>query len=379
MFRQWINSNCRLRAGGLRALRRVSRTAPSTSHASADRRPPLQLRAGIWLAVLLCLSLAGASPAAAAPCRALTGFVVFYDNGASLTDWMRTFHAWQDVSFDAATIRPDGSLQISVPKAALAFMRSHGLRVFLCVSNYGQTDFDGPEIGRILNSPTLTAALERNLLRSAAPYAGLNIDFEQIPTADASRFAAVLAALHHGLAAAGKALTVDVPAKTADDTWDGGYNYPAIAKAVDRVIIMAYDYSSPQSLPGPIAPAPWIARVLHYAVAYIPVAKIELGIPAYAYNWHGSQADSPTLPQVDRLMSSRGIAPSWDASADVPYFTYTAAGVKHTVYYENGRSLAVALSLARRYGVHGISMWYVGSEDASFWRPLQRYAQGLVP
>ena len=53
---------------------------------------------------------------------------------------------------------------------------------------------------------------------------------------------------------------------------------------------MTYEWGYTYSEPMPIAPLNWVRRVLAYAVQEIPPAKINLGIPNYAYDW--------TLPYV---------------------------------------------------------------------------------
>ena len=331
---------------------------------------------------VLAWTLSGASPALAAAARDVTGFVVFYDGGTSAHVWMERPGEWDAVTFDAATIEPDGSLATEIPAAAASFVREHHLTAYVCVSNYGQTDFDARELGEIFASPRKTLALEHNLVRlvRGSPYAGINVDFELNPGADAGRFAAFLAALRRQLHAVGRRLTVDVPAKTPDDTWDGGYDLAAIGRAADQVIVMAYDYSGPGGPPGPVAPAPWVAAALSYTIARIPVANVVLGIPAYGYDWHASATDSLSLPEVGGLIRQFGVTPRWDAAAEVPYFTYTGkGGVGHTVYYEDSASLVAELEIAQRDGLRGISLWYVGSEDSGYDQVLRRYAEGLIP
>ncbi len=318
----------------------------------------------------------------AAPRHALTGYVVFYDNGASARDWMRTANAWESVTFDAGSITPSAGVEVQVPAWAISFVRTHRIRAQLCVSNYGTSDFDAGELDAILRSATLTRTLETNLVSAVrhGPYSGLNVDFELNPPKDASRFVGFLSALRQRLHAIGKTLTVDLPARTPSDTWDGGYDFAAIGSAVDRVDLMAYDYSYPGGPAGPLAPVPWVESALRYAVAYIPVDKILLGIPAYGYDWYGTQTGQLTLPQTDQELGRLHIVPRWDQVSSSPWYAYTdPRGARHEVHYENARSLAPLLRLAQRYDVHGVSLWYIGSEDKGFWPPLLRYAAGRTP
>ena len=49
----------------------------------------------------------------------------------------------------------------------------------------------------------------------------------------------------------------------------------------------------------------------------------------------------------------------WNAAAASPYFDYhnVSTGLRHRVYYDNPRSIAVKRKLANRLKLHGISAW----------------------
>lgn len=343
---------------------------------AVSARTRIGAAAALITAALLCLWPLAASAARGAE---VTGFVVFWDSGQSRRDFAAHLALWSDPSYDAATITPQGGVQVAVPKSGRELQLSRHLKIFLCVSNYGTSDFDPRELRRILQSAALTRRLAANIVAAAqrGGYAGINIDFEENPAADAGRLARLLSTLRAELHKAGRRLTVDVPAKTPGDTWDGGYDLGAIGRAVDGVIVMAYDDHGPGGPPGPIAPAPWVRRTLAYTLQRIPRSKVFLGVPAYAYDWHGRQTDTLTLPQVQRLIARLKIAPRWNGVAQTPYFRYRdASGQLHTIYYEDARSLAAQLALARRYGVAGVSVWYVGSETPAMRAELAAYAKG---
>jgi hypothetical protein len=61
------------------------------------------------------------------------------------------------------------------------------------------------------------------------------------------------------------------------------YNPVGIAPYVDRIRIMAYDYS--WSIPGPTAPLDWTQTIVDYVAKYLPPSKVELGVPLYGRDW----------------------------------------------------------------------------------------------
>jgi spore germination protein YaaH len=306
----------------------------------------------------------------------ISGFVVFYDDGTSQKEWTRNAGLFNEVYIDSATIRPDGSVDNETPSIARQIAQQHKQNAQICVSNYGQRDFDAHELQTILEKPKLSQELVTNLAKMVknTPYSGINIDFEQSPQADSQRFVSFLSALHIALHKEHKSLSVDVPAKTMDDTWDGGYDYTGIGKNSDEVLIMAYDYSYPGGQAGPIAPVGWVKSVLQYSVHYIPVSKIRLGLPVYGYDWHGNTTDDLTLLQVNNIIAKHKLKPLWDATDQVPYFTYQDASTgKNTVYYENAASINAKLRVAKQFHVPGVFTWYVGSDDTGTWNNIRLY------
>lgn len=330
-----------------------------------------------FMAALALGTLLGATPAAgaAAPSH-VSGFVVFYDNGASARVWHANASAYHAVYLDSATLGTGGAIEDGLPPSALRYVAQHHLEAYLAVSNYGATNWDPRELRVLFASPAEQQKLVRNLARTVqdSPLSGINLDFEEVAPKDASAYVRFLAAAETALHREHKLLTVDVPAITPLDTWDGGYHDAGIAKNVDQVLVMTYDYSYQGGPPGPIAPVWWVRKAAIYAEHRIPLNKLSLGIPVYSYDWYGNQSPERSLDQVATLIHQYHAAPQWNAAAEEPYFTYTdASGQQHTVYYENVRSIAAKLALARQLHIQNVFTWYVGSESLPVWYVLRRY------
>jgi spore germination protein YaaH len=140
---------------------------------------------------------------------------------------------------------------------------------------------------------------------TANGYDGIDLDFEGFAFNDGSStwtstrpaWVAFVSALASALHARHRLLSVTVPAGTAtssDSTGYWVYAWSSIGRVADRVRIMAYDYSP--SRPGPIAPFPWVERVVAHAVTQVPAGKISIGVPTYGRDWLSSV--SGTCPEL---------------------------------------------------------------------------------
>ena len=189
-------------------------------------------------------------------------------------------------------------------------------------------------------------------------------------------------------------LSIDMYAGAAQDgqIWD----VAAIAKNVDYVIVMAYDFhqrSSPQA--GPVAPlfgdATRSKNINHYLKNFLdlmPREKILLGIPFYGYGWQTDSRDpkANTYPESGFTVSYKkakellaiaagdltssdswkgvsAIKRNYDEDALSPFVSYMQDGDTYTIYYEDPSSIAYKLEYARQLDLAGVAIWALGYED----------------
>lgn len=157
------------------------------------------------------------------------------------------------------------------------------------ISNYRAGQWDSALIHQIISDPQTRAAHITTIvdMTKSHQWAGIDIDYESLSAADRSAYSAFIGELGSALRQAGKRLTVTVHAKTSEPgDWSGAraQDWKALGAAADEVRVMAYDYSTESSAPGPIAPLPWVQSVLRLAVSEIPRDKIILGVPTYGYD-----------------------------------------------------------------------------------------------
>jgi spore germination protein YaaH len=246
------------------------------------------------------------------------------------------------------------------------------------ISNFRAGRWDGELVSRLIADPQRRAAHVATIVElvRAGGWPGIDIDYESLPAASRASYRTFVAELARALHRLPARLSVTVHAKTAEPgEWSGAQaqDWRAIGAAADEVRVMAYDYSSAGSPPGPIAPRAWVEKVVKLAATLIPRDRVALGLPTYGYDWTGGAGGAPVQwADVAALAGSTGAQPQWDAGSSSPWLRYhDGRGRQHTVWYEDARSLAVKLEVARRYGLTRVVLWRLGGEDPAIWPALR--------
>ncbi len=252
----------------------------------------------------------------------------------------------------------------------------------------------------ILGDPVLRRRHVQTIVEFAeeGDYDGIDLDYEQFAFADGrstwastrSAWVTFVEQLADELHADGRTLTVSIPpvydAKRTADSGYWVYDYGAISEHVDRIRIMAYDYSVNE--PGPIAPLPWVERAVTGAVeASGRPDKLVLGLPAYGRNWpvgvSGECPDGVEVPgqtsvttrTVDELLERREAEPVFDPRTAEWTFDYeieltdgeATCVQSRQVHYVDGEGVRQRMDLALEYGLGGVSLWALGFEDDDVW------------
>ena len=158
-----------------------------------------------------------------------------------------------------------------------------------------------------------------------------------------------------------------------------------VARYVDTVNLMAYDYYEPGSekISGNHAPlytdpadpkrVSADRSVQEFEQAGVPARKIVLGVPFYGHVWgsvgptdHGLFQPGVPVPNafanygnIVSGMIGHGYTRYWDAAASVPYLYSDQK--REFVSYEDPESLALKCAYVRRKGLAGIMFWdYTG-------------------
>jgi spore germination protein YaaH len=257
------------------------------------------------------------------------------------------------------------------------------MRLIPTIQDYSDDQWQGATVAALLQTPATRARHIREIVSAAASggWAGVDIDYEALPPTAGQAFTSFLSELREQLHAQDRVLSVAVPARTADDgaAETLAYPYPLIGRIADEVRVMAYDYSSASSDPGPVAPLPWVEAVVRYAVDRVPKDKLMLGLAAYGYDWTFGGSENLGARDAIRRARDYDVQTHWDAQAASAFFTYEDDGKLHAVWYEDGRSVAAKQDVAIAHGLRGVFLWRLGGEDPAMWASATEPDRGKRP
>jgi spore germination protein YaaH len=282
-----------------------------------------------------------------------------------------------EVNFFWYSLGADGGIEGGVMASqAIAAARQAGLRIVPSIVNGG---FDAQRVSLVVNDPARRRQHIADILAliDANGYDGIDIDFESLNPADCDAFSLFVEELAAALHGEGKLLAIAVHAKTDDaGAWGGAraQDWARLGAAVDSFKIMTYDFHNGVSEAGPIAPLDWVDAVLNYAATIVPPEKTWMGVPVYGYNWTGARAQSLNWRQALQLAERQGAQPQRDPASGELTFSYDDG--RHTVYFNDGETLAGRLALlrAKHPNVAGIAIWPLGGEAPANWTAIRTAA-----
>lgn len=277
-------------------------------------------------------------------------------------------------------VQNDGTLRGRLSRGLINEAHTMGIKVLVTVSNLNQRGlFSTDLIGRLIRDQDFANFVWQNIrdLLAAYQFDGVNLDLEKAAPEDRPLYSRFIQRWSSMFKQENYLVTTDVPAKSSSDphdVWKGAIDYQVIGQAVDEVIVMTYEEHWPGSPPGCVASIPWVTRMLNYALANIPRQKIYMGIPLYGYDWpERGRAHAVSYHQAMEVARRYGSPIQWDAWQHCSYFHYESGGVRHTVYFEDPRSLKDKLDLALSKGIRGVAIWEMNISYPQAWDMIQTY------
>ena len=338
-----------------------------------------------------------------------------YERYNSKVDWLHGFYAFSSYSqinltadidavsvgwarleygADGATLNSTNSggndwVKPSDPTPATDYFTSHGVDYNLCVfgsATDSVTLADGSTtstVAAVVNDSNARAQAISALVEAAGSYAGLTIDFEGLKGDTINKnYVTFMEELR---AALPKNKTLNVCVQP--DTWYTGFDYRGLGEECDKVILMAHDYqwtSVPSSYVGtgntdsPVTPFASVYEALRDITdpdtGVQDVSKIALAISFGTAGFHidenGRLLETTIYhPGTDTLagrLAQPDTVVTYSEKYRNPYAIYTnEEGERYKVWYEDARSVADKLQLAKLFGITGVSLWRVGTIPAS--------------
>jgi len=246
-------------------------------------------------------------------------------------------------------------------------------------------------------------------------YDGIDLDFEVFYTQDGRSTWPVLKPnwiifikeLSTVLHEQGKLLSVTTPPDFAPETKRAGnsvYSWAEIGPYIDRLRIMAYDFST--VTPGPIGPLPWSEDAVKHAVTQMPASKVFLGIPGYGRDWItkvegvcpkdftssvvvGAKA-AVVMREAAALAASNNAPITYNSTHAESTFKYRKTYVdpsnsasfctaSRTVWFPDEKSYAARTNLVGKYRLGGIAVWTFGMENAAAITVVRDIAKSIAP
>lgn len=296
----------------------------------------------------------------------LNGFYAIksYASRGHIADLDRIIYGWSNLDYSVGT---GGKLNVlsteyKIPEGSeevLELADRNGLQKELMI--YAS----GGELKGFLKDPSSWSGFIESVRDTAAdsakPYDSICIDFEGLLEEEYREpFSRFLEELRKGLHP-GTSLTAAVP----PITYYKGYDLGRIGQAVDRVVLMAYDFThAVDRLPS--APLTHVQEALEELLKFVPKDKVILGVSKQANQWVTDEASgevhlyNPAIELVESKLKAAGT----EVSVEAPYFlsriTYRNGSGSSEIWYEDENSMAKKLWLARYYGLKGVSFWHMG-------------------
>jgi spore germination protein YaaH len=277
------------------------------------------------------------------------------------------------VSPTGLTAAADGSLDGAPDAPTVASALTHRLPVWPLVQNHG---FDPAATSTLLHDATAVARLVEALrgVAGRAGFGGVQLDFEEVLTADKDALSALIGKLGAALHKDGHLLAVDVvPHKPGSlNVHSAAYDLQAIAAAADLVTLMAYEEHNPGTVPGPVAGLDWDRQLLAGSIPDLDSGRTLLGLPLYTRTWSttGAPADAYAAAVGDAL-GAPGARVDYDFSGATPLI-HAAAGA--VTYFDDAQSLQAKMALVPEDKLTGIAVWRLGFEDPALWTLLPQSA-----
>ena len=355
------------------------------------------------------------------PRRILSGWLPDYSLSRNLPTVEGNLDLIRDISpfwyglTGESTIKDKYALgKYTTPKEqVIARLKANGLLLLPTITD----DTKKLVLANLLANPTSRTNIVQSIkaLVLKYNYDGIDLDFEVFYTQDGrSTWPALkpnwiifIKELSTVLHEQGKLLSVTTPPDFAPETKRAGnsvYSWAEIGPYIDRLRIMAYDFST--VTPGPIGPLPWSEDAVKHAVTQMPASKVFLGIPGYGRDWItkvegvcpkdftssvvvGAKA-AVVMREAAALAASNNAPITYNSTHAESTFRYRKTYVdptnsasfctaSRTVWFPDEKSYAARTNLVGKYRLGGIAVWTFGMENAAAITVVRDIAKSIAP
>jgi len=197
-------------------------------------------------------------------------------------------------------------------------------------------------------------------------YDGWDLDFENVAKGDKDLYNTFSKKFSEKLHTQGLLLSITVQAQESDNAGNitPGQDIETLGKYADQIRVMAYDFHSPSSAPGPITPITDLEKTITYTKSKIDLTKIIISLPTYGYDWsNDGPATAYQYQELQSLLSLKNAKSTRDIDSQEVNATYN----NHQVWYPDSTSLSKLIEITKAFGIDKICFWHIGGEDINMW------------
>lgn len=280
---------------------------------------------------------------------------------------------------DGTLIYPEGDDKI------ISFAKEYGTTPLMMLTSLNSDGiFSNELVSQILKDKELSERVAKNaadVMRSKG-YGGIDVDFEYIQGPLSDSYVNFLKILKNEIGD-GKVLFASLAPKESQNMRGllyEGHNYSGVGNATDKALVMTYEWGYTYGPPMAVSPINKVRQVMNYAISEIPPSKLFMGMPNYGYDWTlpyirgESVASSLSNDEAVKRAKEMHAEILYDYTAASPYYDYfvkeDTKAVKHTVWFENAKSVDEMSRLAYELQISGISVWNIMKYYQRMWTVL---------
>jgi len=218
----------------------------------------------------------------------------------------------------------------------------------------------------------------------AVSFDGVVIDFEGLRKDNTQNLNSFLAELRTELDRISKKMYVAVhPMRKPGQAYYDGYDYKTIGQLADKVILMAHDYNAKRLTDAEMQNGYTVTPLTPFDEIYYALKAItdsETGVHDRSKIWLQISFDSalwmlrdgkvinrspgtPDYQTIYKRLSSPGVEINYSTLNQNPVARYYDRNddTDNVLWYEDSRSVQAKITLAKMFGVKGISIWRLGN------------------
>jgi cellulose synthase/poly-beta-1,6-N-acetylglucosamine synthase-like glycosyltransferase/spore germination protein YaaH/peptidoglycan/xylan/chitin deacetylase (PgdA/CDA1 family) len=299
------------------------------------------------------------------------GWYVNWDEASKVSLRMNLAHMTHLVPEWMALKNGNGDVEDNTDEQIVQIARDAKLPILAEINNY-RNGWQAGDLHKVLNNDKARANLIDGIVANLQEhkFAGVNIDFEQLPGKDKAQMVDFMQALSARLKPLGLILTEDVP---TDD--DGSYDLKRLGEINDYIVPMVYDEHYQSGTPGPVASEAWFQAQLEMLLKSLPAEKTVIGIGNYGYDWIiGSRKGGVETSYGDVVAAAvANKAPIvFDKETGNPVLRYKSGKDQHEIWFLDAVTALNHIVDVSDNGFRGVGVWRLGAEDPGMWSALPK-------